>query len=213
VVTPIVIWGATGQARVLAEFLPAIGYELIALFDNDVGVSAPIDGIAVRHGDKAFALWQQEFAHVRCAAIAAIGGAGGAHRLLLHERFTAAGFEIPTLAHPRAWIARNATIGSGSQLMAGAAVAAGARIGRACIVNTSASLDHDGILGDGVHLGPGATLAGEVCVGENAFIGTGAVVLPRVRIGARAIVGAGAVVVHDVADDETVVGNPARRLR
>ena len=46
-------------------------------------------------------------------------------------------------------------------------------------------------------------------VKRRAAVGTGAVILPGVTIGAGATVGAGAVVTKDVADGETVVGNPA----
>ena len=46
-------------------------------------------------------------------------------------------------------------------------------------------------------------------VGNWVRIGSGALILP-VRIGNRAIIGAGAVVTKDVADGETVVGNPSR---
>jgi acetyltransferase-like isoleucine patch superfamily enzyme len=45
-----------------------------------------------------------------------------------------------------------------------------------------------------------------------AAVGTGAIILPGVTIGAGATVGAGAVVTKDVADGETVVGNPARPI-
>jgi acetyltransferase-like isoleucine patch superfamily enzyme len=50
-------------------------------------------------------------------------------------------------------------------------------------------------------------------VRRRAAVGTGAVILPGVTIGAGATVGAGAVVTKDVADGETVVGNPARVVR
>lgn len=48
---------------------------------------------------------------------------------------------------------------------------------------------------------------------DDCAIGAGAVILPGVRIGRGALVGAGAVVTHSVAPYETVVGNPARRIR
>jgi acetyltransferase-like isoleucine patch superfamily enzyme len=77
------------------------------------------------------------------------------------------------------------------------------------IVNTGATIDHDCVLGDGVHVCPGAHLAGEVRVGDETWIGIGASVVQSVCIGSRAVVGAGAVVIGDVPDDVTVVGVPA----
>src|SRR5437899_863052 len=32
---PIVVWGASGHAKVLREFIGSIGYELVATFDNN----------------------------------------------------------------------------------------------------------------------------------------------------------------------------------
>jgi len=51
-----------------------------------------------------------------------------------------------------------------------------------------------------------------VVVGANAFVGLRAIVLPGVTLGRQAVVGAGAVVTRDVADGQTVAGNPARPL-
>ena len=49
-------------------------------------------------------------------------------------------------------------------------------------------------------------------IGENAFIGSDTMLVAPLKIGARGRTGAGAVVTHDVADDETVVGVPARKF-
>lgn len=57
-----------------------------------------------------------------------------------------------------------------------------------------------------------AELSGSVIIEEEAWIGPNASILEHVRIGRRAFVGLGSVVLRDVADDVTVVGNPARVL-
>ena len=86
-------------------------------------------------------------------------------------------------------------------------------VGRACIVDTAGSVDHESVLADRVHLGLGARLAGWVEVGEDAFVGAGAVVLPRVRIGRHTVVGAGSVVVRDLPNGMVAYGNPVRVRR
>ncbi len=52
-----------------------------------------------------------------------------------------------------------------------------------------------------------------ITIGADVWIGGGALILPGVTIGNGAIVGAGAVVTRDVAEGQTVAGNPARPLR
>lgn len=211
---PLVLWGATGQAKVLGEFLGAAGYAAVAVFDNDTSVAeSPLANVPLHHGREAFGNWLRSWSGSRPWAIAAIGGARGRARLDIHALFSAHGLVVPTLLHPRSYVAGNAAVGEGSQVLAHAVVAAEAVLGRGCIVNTSASVDHECALADGVHVGPGATLAGCVSVGECAFIGAGAVVLPRVSIGDGAIVGAGAVVTRDVAAGMVVYGNPAKAVR
>ena len=96
--------------------------------------------------------------------------------------------------------------------MANAVINAGATIGKHCIVNTAAVIEHDCILEDFVHISPNTTITGSVTVGEGTHIGAGAIVLPNIKIGNWATVGAAALVLKEVPDFATVVGNPARIL-
>jgi sugar O-acyltransferase (sialic acid O-acetyltransferase NeuD family) len=108
------------------------------------------------------------------------------------------------------YVSARATVGKGSVVQHAAFVSADAVLGVAVKVNVHAAIHHDCRVGAYTTVAPGARLLGSVTVGEETYIGAGAVVLPRVRIGARAVIGAGAVVTRDVADDEVVVGIPAR---
>ena len=84
------------------------------------------------------------------------------------------------------------------------------KIGAGVICNTSCSIDHECVLEDFVHIGPGAVLCGNVKVGSKSFIGANAVVRQGITIGSNAMIGAGAVVVKDVPDNTTVIGVPAK---
>lgn len=207
---PIVFWGASGQAKVLRELVERAGYRLVALFDNDPNQTTPFPEVPLQVGTDGFERWLAGYTGEPLSGLAAIGGARGRDRLQIQKLFAARRIAAPVVIHPTAFVAATALLGAGSQVLAQAAVCVDVRTGDACIINTRASVDHECILGDGVHIAPGATLAGCVTVGDCSLIGAGAVVLPRIRIGRNAIVGAGAVVTRDVPDGKVAYGNPAR---
>ena len=56
-------------------------------------------------------------------------------------------------------------------------------------------------------------LRGCPSIGNNVFIGTNSCILGNVKIGNNVVIAAGAVVVHDVPDNVTVAGVPARIIK
>lgn len=213
-INQVVLWGATGQAKVLKECLGYLGVSLVAFFDNYDGLESPFAGIPIHYGKKGFEKWKaKQNSETQFGFSVAIGGERGKDRVEIQGYLESEGLTPLIIKHPTAFVAENAIIAKGSQILANSAICIEAKIGRSCIINTGATVDHECILGDGIHIGPGAHLAGNIMVGDYATIYTGAVVLPRVEIGKGAIVGAGAVVVKDVPAYTIVVGNPAKVLR
>ncbi len=206
-----ILWGATGQAKVLRECMAASGIRLAAVFDNNPQVQAPFADVPLLYGSAGFEAWLRlRDQSIPTGFLVAIGGSRGRERIEVQDYLETSGLAPLIATHPTAFVARNAIVGAGSQILANAAVCVDASLGRGCIVNTGATVDHDCRLGDGVHIGPGAHLAGEVTVEDFATVFTGAMIVPGVRIGEGAVVGAGAVVIRDVHARDTVVGNPAR---
>lgn len=209
----IVIWGAGGHAKVLREFIKDLGYELVAVFDNNKSIINPFNDIPLYFGEQGARSWRQGQGDEQIRCLVAIGGTSGRVRREIQFFLETIGIEPTVAIHPTAFVARNAVLEKGSQVLAHATVGTDVEMGEACIINTAASVDHESVLGDGVHVAPGATLAGCVTVGSYSTIGVGAVVLPRVVIGSNTIIGAGAVVTRDVPDHKVAYGNPARIQR
>ena len=115
-----------------------------------------------------------------------------------------------TLIHESAIINSNVNPGEGSQILHGSVVQVGTKIGKHCIVNTAATVDHDCILNDFSFIGPTATLFVVVEIGEGTYIGAGTTVLPYIKIGKDCMIGAGSVVTKDVPDGITAYGNPIK---
>jgi sugar O-acyltransferase (sialic acid O-acetyltransferase NeuD family) len=209
----VIIWGGTGQAKVLKECIEYKNMKVIALFDNNKFLKSPFTNIPIYYGKSGLKEWMTlKNISTNAFFLVAIGGDKGVDRIKIHKYLKSLGFKSLTAVHPTAFIASNATIGEGSQILAQSSICAEVKIGQSCIVNTGAIVDHECIIKNGVHICPGAHLAGCVNVEDYAMIGTGAVILPNIKIGKFAKIGAGSVVTKNVVEKTTVAGNPATVL-
>jgi sugar O-acyltransferase (sialic acid O-acetyltransferase NeuD family) len=195
----------------LRSSIAAAGYQVAAVVDRRPDLPSPFLG-AVRLGAMGDVKdWIRDGGFEGIGFIVAIGGHNGDLRCNIADELQAEGLEPFSAIHPTAWVADTARVSPGCHVMPLAAVAEETVLGRQTIVNTSASVDHECVLGRGVHVMPGATLAGCIQVGDHATIGSNATIFPRVSIGAGAQIGAGSVVTKDVVDNAIVIGAPARQ--
>ena len=205
-----VICGSSGHARVLRDIIGGAGGRIIALFDNDKNAMSVVSGAEVYFGMNRFHAWLKNRLHEELFGAVAIGGSRGSDRRLIAQDMRTAGILVPALVHPSAVISSSVKLGRGTQVLAGSVIAADAVIGDDCILNHLVNVDHECVLGAGVHIAPGATLCGCIHVGEDSLVGAGAVILPKLKVGKNCIIGAGAIVTKSVPDNTVVRGNPAR---
>lgn len=130
-----------------------------------------------------------------------------------YELLIAKGKKVKSIIHPNTSISKLTNIGNGTFVSSGVNVNVNSKIGVNCIINTAAVIEHDCNIGKHTHIGPGAVLLGNVNIGNNCFIGANSVVKENTIIGDNVIVGAGSVVLKNVVNNETVVGNPAKRIK
>lgn len=207
---PVIILAAGGHAQVLIDALRLQSIELLGVVDPDPAkIGQGVLGVPVLGGES-------EIANYPADTVRLVNGLGtirvGPRRSELFVRFKNSGYQFASVVHPSAIIARDVDLAEGVQIMAGAVVQTGCRIGANAIINTRAAVDHHCRIGDHAHIAPGATLCGGVAVGNGAHVGAGATVLQGIRVGSGSLVAAGAVVISDVPDGATVAGIPAREI-
>lgn len=196
----LVIIGASGHGKVVADIARKNGYSEIVFLDDDESIHEcggyPVIGKSSEAGT------------IDADAIIGIGNAGV--RKQIQESIPDE--KLVTLIHPDAVVAEDVVIGKGTVVMAGAVINPGVRIGKGCIINTCSSVDHDCIVDDFVHVAVGSHLCGTVNVGAGTWIGAGVTVNNNVFICPDCMIGAGAVIVNDIWECGTYVGVPARRM-
>ena len=205
---PILIIGAGGHGRVVADLIRARGGDLKGFLDQDNALhDQQVAGVPVLGNDHLLST----FAPGDVTLANGVGAVASlATRTQLFTRLTAAGYVFDALIHPRSIVSASATVSAGAQVMAGAIVQAGAQISENAIINTGATVDRR--VGSHVHVAPGVILCGNVQLGEGCYVGAGSTIIQGVRVGAGAFIAAGSVVVADVAAAARVAGLPAKDM-
>ncbi len=199
----LVIIGASGHGKVIADIAAQNGYEEVLFLDDNPAKKEcsgyPVVGASkdsVHYGEYDF-----------------IVGIGNAHaRERIQEQLECEGLHIITLIHSSAVVAESAVIQSGTVVMAGAVINPGAKIGKGCIINTCSSVDHDCTISDYVHVSVGTHIAGMVQIGARTWIGAGATVSNNLSICGDCMIGAGAVVIKNIEKQGTYIGVPAKMI-
>jgi len=195
-----ILFGASGHGKVIIDILELNGMDDITIWDDNA--TAPV--------------WDYETSKPDAASlgdepiIISIGSNEARKKVV--ERLPSEANYIVAI-HPDAILARTVNINNGTVVMGGVVINPDTSIGKHCILNTNASVDHDCEIGDYVHISPNVALCGNVTIGEGTHIGAGTVVIPGKNIGKWCVIGAGSVIIEDVPDYCTVVGNPGRIIK
>ena len=195
----LVIIGASGHGKVIADIAVKCGYKDILFLDDNENVKECAGFPVIGKVSDAVTMEDDK--------IVAIGNAE------IREKIQSQLSNLVTLIHPSAVVSRRVEIGKGTVVMAGAVINSDVIIGKGCIINTGASVDHDCKLEDFVHVSVGAHVAGTVAIGRKTWIGAGATISNNVSICGHCMIGAGAVAVKDIIEPGTYVGAPVKKIK
>lgn len=205
------IIGAKGFAKEIAEVICQNSSEEKLVFFDDINVfeeSVLFDKYRILHNDiSAVKYFQQEDRRF------VLGIGNPILRYQLAQRFIKLGGELTSITSPSAIIGRfENNIDDGVNIMANVVIEAGNSIGEGCLIHNAAFISHDVKIGNYCEISPSANVLGGVQIGNFSSIGAAAVILPKIVIGDNVIVGAGAVVTHNISDNTTVIGVPAKPI-
>lgn len=194
----IIILGAGGHAKVIADIALKCGDKVIGFLDDNAKADS-ICGIPV--------LGKIEDCVKYDNARFVIGIGSNSVRKILSEKYA---LNYISLVHPSAQIGMDVKIGEGTVVMANAVINPSAVIGKHSIINTASVVEHDCTLGDYVHISPRAVLCGTVMIGNNVHIGTGATIINNISVCSDCVIGGGATVVKNITEKGTYIGVPAK---
>jgi acetyltransferase EpsM len=123
-------------------------------------------------------------------------------------------YQIPenrffTFIHPTCTVARSATIGAGTIMMANTVVNPNAIIGKFCTFQSNVLIGHDAVIGNYNFVAAHAIVS-NLTMGDRNFIGINASTNNFITIGNDCFVAMGSNVIKSIASGTKVMGNPAK---
>ena len=210
--TVVIVIGAGGHARAVLDVLKSEGrYRIGGLIDSFQKPGTICFGHKILGGEKEL---PDICSDVRTRNVfIAIGD--NYQRQAMAERVQKAvsGIKFITCIHHSAIIGSDVTIGKGTVIMPGVIIVSGCTISEGCLLNTTSSIDHDGIMDNWSSLAPGVIAGGRIRLGKRSAVGLGAKVINDISIGRDTLVGAGAMVTKDISDNVLAYGIPCRVIR
>lgn len=165
----LLILGAGGHGKVVREVAEAICdtegkriYSQIDFLDDNSELAIGKLSELERYGDT-----------YECG-FAAIGNNSFRKKCL--EELKKAGFQIPILVHPTAYISPSAVLEEGTVVEPKASVNSNAAIKKGCIISIGAIVDHDVVVGECAHVNAGAICKAGSVIEEERKLEAGEVV-------------------------------------
>ena len=163
----LIILGAGGYGKTVADVAAQLGYEEIAFLDDQ------------RTGENILGVCEEfsKYADGKTEMYPAFGN--NEYRMRWLKRLLGAGIPVPSFIHPRAYVSPTAKVGTGSVVLPMAVVNTGVTVEKGCIINIGALVDHDSVIGEGTHLAPGAIVKAENRIRPGSKIDSGMVIENR----------------------------------
>lgn len=164
----ILVYGSRMFGGVIQCLVEDCGHEFAGFIDDmyeGEGVLGPFEQARLTHPPSEY------------SCVNAVGYSNLAARREVTSRIQSAGYAMPALVHPRAYVSARSSIGPGSFVMAGALVDCRVTVGDSVVIWPGVCVSHDCRIGANTFLSPNCTICGDCQVGCDCFVGAGAVIV------------------------------------
>jgi len=191
----VIILGAGGHAKVVAEALRLSGAKILGFVTPDLDSGKEFYGSTIL-GDDAVIF---DYLIEEVDLVNGVGALPGQTlRWELASKMREKGYHFKTVVHPKAVVASSVVLEEGVQVMAGVVIQPGTSIGRDSIINSGVIIDHDCVISENCHLAPGVVCSGAISIGGNTHIGTGASIIQGINVGGKSVIAAGTIIYKNV---------------
>jgi len=188
----ILLIGGGGHCRSVIDVIEQEGqFQIVGIVDMAELLGRDILGYPVIGDDSDLENLAKKYAY----ALITIGQIKSPEqRIKLFELAKKAGFKMPSILSPRAYVSKHAFIADGTIIMHDVVINAKASIGNNCIINSKALIEHDSLILDHCHISTSVTINGGVIVEDGCFIGSGATTKESIIIKNNSVIQAGSFV-------------------
>jgi sugar O-acyltransferase (sialic acid O-acetyltransferase NeuD family) len=189
----IVLIGGGGHCKSIIDVIEQGGvFNIVGIVDKSQPLNTSVLGYSVIGNDSDLIDLAKKY-HYALVTVGQIKSP--LTRIKLFNLARESGFKLPSIVSSRAYVSKNAVLGSGTVVMHDALVNVNVVIGDNCIINSKALIEHDSIIESNCHISTNATINGNVIVGEGSFIGSGATTKESIVIAKNSLINANSFVI------------------
>jgi len=191
-VKEIILIGGGGHCKSVIDVIEQEGkFQIVGIVDKSELLGTNVLGYQIISNDSDLGNLSKKYKY----ALVTVGQIKSPSlRIKLFDLAKTAGFILPSIVSPNAYVSQHASIGNGVIVMHDALINANTTIGDNCIVNSKALIEHDCQVSEHCHISTNATINGGVVVESGCFIGSGATTKELITIKKNSFIKAGSLV-------------------
>lgn len=184
--------GGGGHCKSVIDVIEQEGqFKIIGIIDKPELYGANVLGYPVIGSDSDLNNLAKKYQY----ALIAIGQVNSSFlREKLFIQAKKAGFILPSIFSPSAYVSKHAVFGDGVVVMHHALINANVYIGDNCIINSKALIEHDCNIESHCHISTNSSINGGVTIGSGSFIGSGAIVKESFIVDQNSFIKAGSLI-------------------